>query len=462
MIVTGKKLYRLNFSEDLQEPQAEIDFEELMAFLIDRGAKPDVKGLHMLRLAGLWTPTGTSLLLGPDGSESALKVSIPDDSDGVLSLALNWKRAWDRRDGGSLPPAWIRLRNYDSQKPPPTGEQEKKAQEEGCLVDEISSAEKSGKEVLEQGEIDQEKLQKDYKIVSSTTSTSIRIHIGVRAGALTIDSAIYESNLFPVPGPGPDINHVQRPSAATWIPPLATALGQFGGHALWTAHIPPPLITLAAAQILPCGVCVLLGIVDEADAPAWATPHNPLTDNLRQSERFFAQQARIRAENSLPPAQRAAARSLREAEERFAFGNEAREMMNRRREREEKRDMEALNSSRLDTAVVAAAAVAYLKKHDGIESAEGLEQRAEELLYRMIVDEAKAETVCAMLQRWSAWTDRGGLNKEDLVALKADVVSFCDAVCWMGIVKMVGAQEESSLALDMQECIRVWKNVKLG
>ena len=38
----------------------------LVSVLLDRGAVPDVKSMHMLRLAGLWSPTGTGLLLSPD------------------------------------------------------------------------------------------------------------------------------------------------------------------------------------------------------------------------------------------------------------------------------------------------------------------------------------------------------------------------------------------------------------
>ena len=72
------------YSDDLQIPQAEIDFEELMALLLDRSAVPDIKGLHMLRFPGLLTLTGTSYLLSPDGLTKIFKVSMPNDSNGVL------------------------------------------------------------------------------------------------------------------------------------------------------------------------------------------------------------------------------------------------------------------------------------------------------------------------------------------------------------------------------------------
>ena len=109
LLITGSRLYRLQYSDDLQIPQAEIDFGELMAFLLDRGAVPDIKGLHMLRVSGLWTPTGTSLLLSPDTLDKVLKVSVPNDSDGVLSLTLHWSSAWDQRDPKHLSPGWMRL-----------------------------------------------------------------------------------------------------------------------------------------------------------------------------------------------------------------------------------------------------------------------------------------------------------------------------------------------------------------
>ncbi len=82
--MTGSRLYRLQYSDDLQIPQAEIDFKEFVAFLLDRGDVPDIKGLRMLRVSGLWTPTGTSHLLSPDTLNKILKVSMPNDSDGVL------------------------------------------------------------------------------------------------------------------------------------------------------------------------------------------------------------------------------------------------------------------------------------------------------------------------------------------------------------------------------------------
>ncbi len=75
-LIKGSRLHRLQYSDDLQILQAEIDFKELMAFLLDRGAVPYIKGSHMLRVSRLWTPTGTRYLLNPGTLNKVLRVSM--------------------------------------------------------------------------------------------------------------------------------------------------------------------------------------------------------------------------------------------------------------------------------------------------------------------------------------------------------------------------------------------------
>ena len=40
----GKKLYRIQYEDELREPAAEIDFSDLVHFLLDWGAVPDSMG----------------------------------------------------------------------------------------------------------------------------------------------------------------------------------------------------------------------------------------------------------------------------------------------------------------------------------------------------------------------------------------------------------------------------------
>ncbi|KAL9607918.1 MAG: hypothetical protein Q9167_007221, partial [Letrouitia subvulpina] len=120
-LITGHAQQRIQYSSDLRVPQAEIELEELFEFLLDRGAIPDVKGIHMLRISGLWTPTGTCLMLSPDSTQCVLRVSVPDESDGILSLALHWIPKWDIRDPLTLPPGWMRIGLPPSAPPDMTG-----------------------------------------------------------------------------------------------------------------------------------------------------------------------------------------------------------------------------------------------------------------------------------------------------------------------------------------------------
>jgi len=50
----GLKTQRIDYHDQLRQPQAEIEFEELVSFLLDLGAVPDQAGFRMLRGSGLW------------------------------------------------------------------------------------------------------------------------------------------------------------------------------------------------------------------------------------------------------------------------------------------------------------------------------------------------------------------------------------------------------------------------
>jgi hypothetical protein len=99
-----RKLYRIQCADELREPPAEIDFSDLVHFSTG-GAVPDESGWEKLKSGGLWTPGGTVLLGRKDdrdedrGSEMkkkmagldwVLRMSVPDESDGVLCLNVRW------------------------------------------------------------------------------------------------------------------------------------------------------------------------------------------------------------------------------------------------------------------------------------------------------------------------------------------------------------------------------------
>ena len=57
-LVVGQEIYRFQYSGDFRFPHADVEFQEFCEFAdnSERGAEPDVKGMHMLRMLGPWTP----------------------------------------------------------------------------------------------------------------------------------------------------------------------------------------------------------------------------------------------------------------------------------------------------------------------------------------------------------------------------------------------------------------------
>ena len=464
-LVTGARLYRLQYSDDLQVPQAEIDFGELLAFLLDRGTVPDVKGLHMLRVSGLWTPTGTNLMLSPDAGHSVLRVSVPDDSDGVLSLALRWEDVWDNRDPTCLPPSWMRLEI-------PKLATAEIARVEGSLIDApLSGATATAVEETSIEAADAEKCSMDKRPSNTTpagestylpTPTSLRFRLGFLPSAeLTISAATWEASHAPLPS-SPSLIHLRSRPASTWFPSIALALGLSKSLPLYTYTLPPSIHTLATKDTIPCGVLVLLGILDESQAPDWATKYDPLEDVQRHHSNFLARQRSMAAERMMTGEQARIARIARESEEMHRTGEEFRARLARQREREERREREAFASGRLEARVAADAGIRWLVGGKTLREGAGTRAAVESLLVGMIRGEEGAMCVSGLLERWREWSDRGGLNAEDFSMLKKDKMGFCYTLCVMGLLRDVCAKEESSVAVDMQECIRSWKKVRLG
>ena len=457
-IVTAQRLYRVQYHEDLQEPQAEVEFEELLTLMLDRGAVPDSKGMKMLRLTGLWTPVGTTLLLAPDCSKSALKVAVPDDSDGVLSLVMDWRKEWDQKDEESLPPSWMRVRNYDVETGSSTSDGPQVTEQEASPGD----TEAGNTSVLEEKKSNAP--HNDADLIHDKEDqrlSTIRFLLGIRAGSLYINSTHYETKNNDL-SPGPSVAHLCESPANIWFSSAAIALGQLQGMALWTLHIPDTVTMLASKDCLPCGVLCMLGLIDEKDAPTWETHYDPHESINAHHGRFLRRMQAESAERQMPPAMAAAAKRARQQAELTEMGQEVQARMRRERERAEKREMEAIGSSRMETVVAAQAAFLYLKSKGGFGGCSDVQQAAEKILFEMLTEAEKTKEVCDVLERWKVWTERGGMNREDLKAIMDSPLTFCRATCLIGLLRKVAGKDESSAALDMQECIRVWKKVRLG
>ncbi len=423
----------------------------------------------MLRVSGLWTPTGTSLMLSPDGTHSALRVSMPDDSDGVLSLALRWEAEWDEREKESLPPEWMRLEVPELEGGEmEEGEEEKNGLREGGLLAVNDDDDDEGKEG-DDGIIEVKK-----KIIAKSLHlprpTSLRFRLGslpstssrsATASHLTICMATWEACHTPLPY-SPSLTHLRSSAASTWFPSIALSLGLSKSLPLYTYNLPPWLYSLAAKDTIPCGVLVMLGLLAPESAPDWETKYDPLEDGRTHHNHFLAKQRSLAAERMMSAEQARVARAAREAEELHQMGEEFRARIARQRERETRREREAFASGRLEARAVADAATAWLVQEKLLREGAGTQEAVEGLLIRMVRQEEVAMGVFDLLERWREWSDRGGMNTEDLAIFRTHKVGFCYAVCVMALFKEVCAKEENSLAADMQECIRCWKMVRLG
>ena len=432
---TGSRLYRLQYSDELQIPQAEINFEELLIFLLDRGAVPDVKGMRTLNVSHLWAPTGTSLLLSPNTTESVLKVALPDDSDGILSLSVQWKAAWDKHEPEVLPPGWLRL------------------QIGGSLEEDQLAL---GKASLKDPElIESEKRPPLLKPMS------LRFRLGQSTSSLPIADAVWEHENLPL-DLEPSLEHLRLASASKWVASIAIGLTLSKSIPLYSHTLDPVHSDLAKRDSVPCGVLVMFGVLDEKEAPSWETKYDRFEKLRRMQSNTLAQQQAIRVEGMMSQEQASIARASRLEAERQRMSDDFHEDLQRNSSRAATRKREAITSPRLETGRVANAALAWLLALQHGKEKSTLEQVVEGLLLGIIQNDDKCMSILEVLERWRQWSDRGGMTVEDLDDLQKDVTTFCKAACVMGLLNEVSSREQSSVALDMRECIQHWKKVRLG
>ncbi|EJT76998.1 hypothetical protein GGTG_06912 [Gaeumannomyces tritici R3-111a-1] len=84
------------------------------------------------------------------------------------------------------------------------------------------------------------------------------------------------------------------------------------------------------------------------------------------------------------------------------------------------------------------------------------------LLHRMVLERAFADRLCRLLDLWMAWADNGGMRKSDFQALEADKVTFALATLVVALISDASSAVEGTLSMDLQECLRMWRKVRLG
>ncbi|KAF2112615.1 hypothetical protein BDV96DRAFT_580025 [Lophiotrema nucula] len=445
-MVIGVKSYRLQYHDELSQPQAEIEFEALIAFLLDRGAVPSKEGWADLRGAGLWTPAGTKLLLSPVSGEEVLSVAMSDDSDGILSLSLNWRREWDTRSTDSLPPYWTRM---------------KPARVEEDVLRKMEELERP--QVEEVKEVDKKGGFLDDDSAKSEDIAAFRSPVRVRINATGIQEAYKEDDakkklmllhLRPIPSSN-DSN------AGFWFCCAATAFEAPQGG-LWSFSIPEDVVAVARRETVPSGVMVLLGAVNDDEVPTWRTPYDDQADRFEKHVKFVESSRKMNEENRLPPAERDAARRRRIEQEARDFHTDFQRRRMREDQRREAEIGEAMQSRRLPIPVVAEANRKWLIQKFGLAENMTLMALIEQVMYGMANDVSLARRLAVMLDLWKNWAQSGGMTKSHYLAVKEDQIVFSLASFVLYVIRSTVSEPTGSVVGDLQECLRMWKKVRLG
>lgn len=447
-LVVGRKLYRIQWEDELREPPAEIDLADLVNFLMDWGAVPDPQGWEQLKLGGLWTPGGTVILKrASDGSEKAgtdwvLRTSVPDDSDGVLSLSVRWNILNDTRgsDRGaaSLAPGWARL------KQPGKGPFSKQVGDKGL-----------------EARVDQARLALKPKLESESVRFCIE---GTKVSAVSWEQGGVPS------GEQLDLWSEDPESGfSLWFTCAASALSRRDqvGVGLWGFDTPLHVLNLIRKESIPCGVMVDLGLIADTDTPAWATAPTPTylsNPAMQPHRRHMEKQRRMDEESKMPPEQAGVARMNREAEERQALLDDMMSFSLQSAQRQELRLKDVIASPKFRNKEVAEACMTWLIARKEIEQDHTLQTLAEAVLYLLIVDQrphGEAAKVVEVLDEWQIWSQHGGMKKSHIAFLTERKVEFCFAAVLVHIIEDAAATSSHSGEV-IKECLRLWRKVRLG
>jgi hypothetical protein len=466
MHTIGLKTQRIKYADELRQPQADVGFEELISYLLDLGAVPHAAGFRMLRTSGLWVPTGTALLLSPDRHEAVLTIAPLNDSDGHLSLQVRWSRMWKMREKSSLPPYWIRLSGPDEKQVGLDQASNTKSQElcnmdqpDGEMVETELRTESGSSSVKKDVEMD----TTSNKNTVMKPADAVRCHFSLDGLHEVFPEHSNHSHSQLLDVAHLEIRKTTPTSTGIWFATAATAIGASSQTILWNYHIPDDLLQFSKKDSIPCGILVLLGIVNESATPEWATQYDDAAV-LRdlQFRRMREQSQAMQKENMLPEAQRAAAVKERQMRMHDNFTEDLRERRRTEMLRADTRMIEALQSPKWDNKLVAEHCLTWLKKNGFVVESYDVRRIVEVLLFKMIKDAVFAEAVTTMLDAWRAWAEGGGMCKANYLMLREKQVDFAYASLILSIIRESVTASEGSLAMDLQESVRIWKRVRLG
>jgi hypothetical protein len=131
-------------------------------------------------------------------------------------------------------------------------------------------------------------------------------------------------------------------------------------------------------------------------------------------------------------------------------------------QRRDARLMEALQSPRWDVKRVAEHNLSWLKRRNEVPESMGNKEVVGIVLHQMVLDGEFASSLCRMLDLWKNWAENGGMRKSDMAALREDQLAFARASLLVAMIKDTSTALEGTLSTDLQECLRMWRKVRLG
>ncbi|RMD39432.1 hypothetical protein DV735_g5695, partial [Chaetothyriales sp. CBS 134920] len=500
-LTVGRKLYRIQYEDELREPAAEIDFYDLVHFLLDWGAVPDAMGWEKLRANGLWTPAGTVLLRKPGdepGVESSdsirkggaaidwvLRTSVPDESDGILSLTIRWSRdegeeAGDgkklsRNDRGasSLPPGWGRL---TQPVPLEVEEQAGAPSDRTDLPTRIQRLKAASKHALNSS------TSFRFRAEDSTVSQVHWERVNVATGAISL--------------PFSGMALASSSAASAWFASAAASVlaMKTPPMSLWHFEIPPSILSIARRDSVPCGIMVVLGLLHEDRAPQWSSQLsssvNPVANLSRKHhQRFMAETEALRLEALMPPEQARIAKLNREQQRFRDLCQDMVDQANERSQSEERRIIDAIASPRISSKAVAEACLAWLIDRGEIGREWTVADLAEAVLYLLVLDSddyiknddrkadaggdtdaqadvkpsrGQAAKVIQLLIEWQDWCNAGGMKRQHFSMLDECKVEFCFAASLVSVIAGSSNASASQAGKAMMECVKSWRKVRLG
>jgi hypothetical protein len=455
-LMVGKKLYRIQYEDELREPAAEVNFSDLIHFLLDWGAVPDTAGWEKLRSGGLWTPAGTVLLRkanAEDGNTKqhrdwVLRTTMPDESDGVLSLTIRWSKdlesVADARGAASLPPGWGRL-----SQPPflQAADQEEDTRDRKDMPSRIESLKTANK--------------------YSMDSTSFRFHCSDNI----VKQLHWESDKLTT-GSISEPFLTQTSTSSDWFAAATASVlvqSSQANASPWSYVLPKEISNVTSKASIPCGILVILCILDEDATPQW---NSKIESSYQQTpaqkfhHRHLARMEATKLEATMPPEQARIHRMNREAEERRQWHTDHMVQLGEMREKEERRQNDAIASPKMDNQAVAEACLAWLIQQGEVGQDWTLAQLAEATLYLIALDHreegSEAKRIMEVLDEWHDWTTAGGLKRLQIAFLEQRKVEFCLAASLIAVIQKSEGMGHIKANTDMMECLRMWSKVRLG